>query len=75
MMINLKSESLNLKSIIIFFVIIIVSFLNFQFNLFNVISNERFEYFQVESEQFVTDGYLNHEINKEVFNRKNRKSY
>lgn len=55
---------MTIKKSIIFFVIIIVSFLNFQFNLFHVVSSERFEYFQVESEQFVLDGYLNHKINK-----------
>jgi len=46
-------------------IIFIISFLNFQFNLFKTVSNERFEYFQVESEQFVLDGFLNHEINNE----------
>ena len=46
-------------------IIFIISFLNFQFNLFKTVSNERFEYFQVESEQFVLDGFLNNEINNE----------
>ena len=41
-----------LTSVLIFF----LSFLNFQFNLFNVVSEFRFNYFQVESEQFVLDG-------------------
>ena len=48
-----------LTSVLIFF----LSFLNFQFNLFNVVSEFRFNYFQVESEQFVLDGFLNHSIN------------
>ena len=48
-----------LTSVFIFF----LSFLNFQFNLFNVVSEFRFNYFQVESEQFVLDGFLNHSIN------------
>ena len=39
--------------------------INFQFNLFNVVSEFRFNYFQVESEQFVLDGFLNHSINDE----------
>ena len=50
-----------LTSVLIFF----LSFLNFQFNLFNVVSDFRFNYFQVESEQFVLDGYLNHKIQGE----------
>ena len=54
---------MTIKKSIIFFVIITVSFLNFQFNFFHVVSNERFDYFQVESEQFVTDGYLNSILN------------
>ena len=50
-----------LTAVFIFF----LSFLNFQFNLFNVVSEFRFNYFQVESEQFVLDGFLNHSINDE----------
>tara|TARA_B100001057_G_scaffold283102_1_gene283487 strand:+ start:12825 stop:14291 length:1467 start_codon:yes stop_codon:yes gene_type:complete len=45
--------------------ILCISFLNFQYNLFNVVSDERFEHFQVESSQFVLDGYLNHKLNNE----------
>tara|TARA_B100000575_G_scaffold46581_1_gene33722 strand:- start:7738 stop:9204 length:1467 start_codon:yes stop_codon:yes gene_type:complete len=43
--------------------IVFISFLNFQYNLFSVVSDERFEHFQVESSQFVLDGYLNHKLN------------
>ena len=45
------------------YLIILISFLNFQYNLFNVVSEERFNHFQVESEQFVLDGYLNYTLN------------
>ncbi len=44
--------------------IVIFSFFNFNYNLFYVVSNERFDYFQVESEQFVLDGYLNYKLNQ-----------
>jgi hypothetical protein len=44
--------------------IVIFSFFNFNYNLFYVVSDERFDYFQVESEQFVLDGYLNYKLNQ-----------
>ena len=44
---------------------IVLGFLNFQFNFFKVVSSGRFNYFQVESEQFVLDGYLNHKLNND----------
>ena len=44
--------------------IVIFSFFNFNYNLFYVVSDDRFDYFQVESEQFVLDGYLNYKLNK-----------
>ena len=44
--------------------IIIFSFFNFNYNSFSVVSDERFNYFQVESEQFVLDGYLNYKLNE-----------
>lgn len=50
-----------IKSISI--LIFIISFLNFQFNFFKVVSNERFNNFQVESAQNVLDGYLNYKLN------------
>lgn len=56
----------HIKSFRIYYIslgIILASFLNFQYNFFKVVSDERFNYFQVESEQFVLDGYLNHTIN------------
>jgi hypothetical protein len=43
--------------------IFIISFLNFQFNFFEVVSNQRFENFQAESAQNVLDGYLNFKLN------------
>lgn len=42
-----------------------LSFLNFQFNLFKVVSSERFNTFQAETDQFVLDGYLNYALNDE----------
>ena len=62
---GLKFSYIKNKVILTAVFIFFLSFLNFQFNLFNVVSEFRFNYFQVESEQFVLDGFLNHSINDE----------
>lgn len=56
---------MNNKKLLFCFFIFIFSYLNFQYNLFNVVSDFRFNHFQVESEQFVLDGYLNYLSNKD----------
>ena len=56
---------MKIRVLITSLLLVFISFLNFQYNVFNVVSDERFEHFQVESSQFVLDGYLNHKINNE----------